>query len=283
MTPIVRQIFVYPIKSLKGIALERTDLTDRGLAHDRRWMLVDHEGRFITQREHAELCFFDVTEEASGFRVTARAPLHHQRSVLIPWQLDRGPRIQVVIWSDTCEAIVAQEELNAIFSEALGRSCKLVYMPSETRRIVDVKYTNGESLSAFGDGYPVLLIGTASLDDLNQRLVAGGGAAIGWDRFRPNIVVQTESPFEEDYWKQFSIGGLSASGVKLFSRCVFTTINQITGEQSKEPLRTLAGYRAIGGKVMFGQNVVFEASIGQLKVGDEIKIEERGLPLNGVS
>jgi uncharacterized protein YcbX len=283
MTPTIHQLFIYPIKSLKGIALEQATLSDRGLAHDRRWMLVDDDGRFITQREHAELCFFDVSTDANGFRVSAREPLNHNRSVVIPRELEHGATMQVQIWDDQCEALVADDKVNAFFSEALGRGCKLVYMPSDTKRFVDAKYSRREALSAFGDGYPVLLIGSASLSDLNQRLVSSGNSPIDWDRFRPNIVVDTHEPFEEDYWKQFEIGGLQVSGVKLCSRCVFTTINQQTGEQSKEPLRTLAAYRAMGGKVMFGQNVVFQSSAGELRVGDSIRITEKGLPLNGVS
>ena len=155
--------------------------------------------------------------------------------------------------------------------------------PSTSRRLVDAKYAHREALSAFGDGYPVLMIGTASLEDLNQRLASDGSAPVDWDRFRPNIVVKTQLPFEEDHWKIFTLGNYRASGVKLCSRCVFTTIDQSTGVQSKEPLRTLSTYRLMGGKVMFGQNVIVELAIGELKVDDVIHIEVEGLPLNAVS
>lgn len=283
MTPTIRSIFIYPIKSLKGIALDRAALSDRGLAHDRRWMLVDDEGRFITQREDPKLCFFDVQEDVGGFRITARLPLNHNRSILIPWELTMGSSMHVTIWSDECAAMIASDEVNTFFSDALGRSCKLVYMPPTTKRIVDARYAPEESLSAFGDGYPVLLIGTASLEDLNKRLALSGSHTIDWDRFRPNIVVQTQQPFEEDSWKGFKVGEHFAAGVKLCSRCVFTTIDQVTGEKSKEPLRTLASYRSMGGKVMFGQNVIFRSAAGELCVGDAISLEEIGLPLNAVS
>ena len=283
MTPTIRGIFIYPIKSLQGIALDRAALSDRGLAHDRRWMLVDEDGRFITQREDSMLCFFDVREDLGGFRITARSPLKHNRSILIPRELNTGSSLNVTIWSDECEAMIASEEVNVFFSDALGRSCKLVYMPPSTKRIVDTRYATEPALSAFGDGYPVLLIGTASLDDLNKRLALSGSLPVDWDRFRPNIVVQTQLPFEEDRWKVFKVGEHLAAGVKLCARCVFTTIDQVTGEKSKEPLRTMASYRSMSGKVMFGQNVIVQSSAGELCVGDAITVEEIGLPLNAIS
>ena len=116
MTPTIHRLFIYPIKSMKGIELECAALSDRGMEHDRRWMLVDDAGRFITQREDSALCFFDVASAADGFRITARAPLGHERSIVLPWQLNEGPEIKVSIWSDECMAVVASDEVNAFFS-----------------------------------------------------------------------------------------------------------------------------------------------------------------------
>lgn len=281
MTSSISHLFIYPIKSLSGLSVNSAELTDRGLMHDRRWMLVDATGRFITQREDARLCLFKVSGAANGFnvRVNDEADL----SVTVPWDISQGPVCEVIIWSDRCQAIEADATVNDFFSHVLQKRCRLVYMPEVSKRTVDHLFSDGQALTAFGDGYPLLLLGAASLQDLNARLTERGEKALGWDRFRPNIVVQTTVPFEEDAWARFRIGNIEGRGVKLCSRCVFTTIDQETGVASKEPLRTLSTYRKIGGKVMFGQNVIADAHQGRISVADPIEVIQRALPANAKS
>ncbi len=283
MTPTIEHLFIYPIKSMGGVSVAQARVTDRGLEHDRRWMLVDENGRFITQREEPRLCFFSIKAHADGMLIRAGGPLQMYGELTLPWKISSGRAVSVSVWSDQCAAIEASAEVNHFFSQALQRDCRLVYMPDSSERPVDLTYSKTPAITAFGDGYPVLLIGTASLSDLNSRMIAVGEGAVSWDRFRPNVVVRTEVPFDEDYWSSFEMGSIIAQGVKLCSRCVFTTIDQQTGIASKEPLRTLASYRKMGSKVMFGQHVIMKAPEGELRVGDEVRITMRQLPPNAVS
>jgi len=280
VTPTIDQLFIYPIKSMSGVSIPHASITDRGLQYDRRWMLVDAFGRFITQREEPRLCFFSVEAQSNGMTVNSLGGLQGAGSIVLPWTLQEGQSMEVSVWSDRCSALIAPLEVNDFFSNALQRDCRLVYMPDESKRPVDLTYSISPALAAFGDGYPVLLIGTASLVDLNNRLTANNTPALGWDRFRPNVVVRTVSPFDEDEWATFEIGGIGARGVKLCSRCVFTTIDQITGVASAEPLRTLASYRRMNNKVMFGQHVIWTQTNGIIRVGDDVNIQARQLPPN---
>jgi hypothetical protein len=256
-------------------------LDDRGASGDRRWMLVDEFGRFISQREMPLLCMFDIAKSDTGYRVTAREMLNGTMGVDITLLQESGAETDVTVWSDTVRAIEAPEHVNQFFSEALATRCRLVYMPEQSHRKADANYAGQDVLTSFSDGYPLLLIGSASLDDLNARLKNVRELEIGWDRFRPNIVACTQEAWVEDSWVDFSLGEVRARGVKLCSRCVMTTINQSDGTKSKEPLKTLATYRNFGGKVMVGQNVV--AGKGIIRVGDEILVNTFGFPPNAKS
>jgi uncharacterized protein YcbX len=274
MTPTVLQTFIYPVKSLAGIACEALELTDRGARGDRRWMLVDHHGRFISQREWPRLCTLRVTNANGGFEIGGMggAAIH------LPFSVESGASSMVTVWSDTVAAIEASDLVNQFFSRELDMSCRLVYMPDDSHRFADHVYAGSGKLNSFSDGYPLLLIGSASLNELNRRLLAMGEIEIGWDRFRPNIVVSTTEPHSEDSWAEFNIGTAKARGVKLCSRCVMTTVDQASGAQGKEPLRTLAKYRTMKGKVMFGQNVISQR--GTIQVGDEVIVSRIALPPN---
>jgi len=274
MTPTVLQTFIYPVKSLAGIACESLVFTDRGAQGDRRWMLVDNNGRFISQREWPMLSLFRLSMADGGFQINGLSGM----SIFLPGTIAHGPETRVSIWSDNVAAIEAPESINLFFTGELDMPCKLVYMPDDTHRFADSTYAGVGKLTSFSDGYPLLLIGTASLSELNGRLKEDGQKEIGWDRFRPNIVVSTEEPHAEDSWAEFTIGEIEARGVKLCSRCVMTTVDQSTGVAGKEPLRTLAKYRTMKGKVMFGQNVI--AGQGAMRVGDKVSVEQYAFPPN---
>lgn len=259
----VSQLFIYPIKSLGGIALNTAQLTDRGLQHDRRWMLIDDNNRFLSQREHAQMALFKLEVLADALKVTYTID---GSSINIPFTPLKQDLLDVVIWDDTCTGQLVSDAVDAWFTVKLGIPTRLVYMPDETHRAADPRYTQG-TIASFADAYPALLIGQASLDDLNSRLAE----KLPMNRFRPNIVFTGGEAYSEDLMNHITINGVDMYGVKLCARCVMTTINQETMAKSKEPLKTLAGYRRKGAKILFGQNLTFNSN-GIISVGDELAI-----------
>lgn len=259
----VSGLYIYPVKSLGGIALPAASLTDRGFEYDRRWMLVDENNRFISQREVAAMAFLKVSLHEGGLLVqnTNKADCFY----LVPFQPLTTEMMMVSVWSDNCLAQCVSAEADAWFSEQLDISCRLVYMPDNTLREVDELYAHNKEITSFSDGYPLLIIGQASLDDLNSRL----SSPLQMDRFRPNIVFTGGLPFQEDDMKQFSIGGIQFFGVKPCARCTITTIDQQTGVKGKEPLKTLSTYRAKNNHIYFGQNLLYQGA-GTIRIGDVI-------------
>jgi uncharacterized protein len=177
----------------------------------------------------------------------------------------------VQVWDDRCSAIAVSAEADAWFSRLLGQPCRLVFMPDETHRPVDREYAIDGEITSFSDAYPFLLVGKASLDDLNSRLEV----PVPMDRFRPNIVFTGGQPFEEDEFHHFRINAIDFFGVKPCARCSVTTINQRTSEQGKEPLKTLAGYRSRNNKVLFGQNLVHKGR-GMISTGQLLQVVRPG-------
>jgi uncharacterized protein YcbX len=260
----ISQLFIYPIKSLGGISLNSTVLTDRGLQHDRRWMLIDSSNRFLSQRENAQLALFKCELNADGLQVIYTP---NGSSITIPYQPLKQEMVNVVIWDDTCAGQLVSDEIDAWFTKKIGLACRLVYMPDVTLRQTDLRYTSKGTVTSFSDAYPALLIGQASLDDLNSRLAE----ALPMNRFRPNIVFTGGEPYSEDIMNHISVNEIDMFGVKLCARCVMTTIDQATMAKSKEPLKTLATYRRKGAKILFGQNLVHGTGI--INVGDVINVQ----------
>jgi len=264
--PYIQDLCIYPIKSLGGYRVEEALVTARGLAQDRRWMLVDQQHRFLTQREHPVMALLQVAPVTNGFRVFHR---NRPEDVLqIPTAAD-GEAIEVDIWGDECQAVGLSAEANDWFTAQLGIPCQLVYMPDSSLRQVDRTYAPEGSITGFTDGYPILVISQASLDDLNSRLPE----PVPMNRFRPNIVPSGGEAFVEDRMGRFTINGIRFDGVKPCARCVMTTIDQATGEPGKEPLKTLAAYRSRNNKVLFGQNVIARGT-GLVRVGDGITVDQ---------
>ena len=259
----ITDLYIYPIKSLGGIRLESSKVDERGLEYDRRWVLIDEQNRFLTQRELPELVFFStkiVGQELIVF--DKRNPDDILSLNLLP---QSGIKIDVQIWDDVCESIVLDDTINQWFSTKLGRYTRLAYMPASTKRLVDKDYAKEDEVTGFSDGYPILMIGSASLADLNKRL----DQPLGMDRFRPNIVFSGGEPFDEDLITDFTINNVMMRGVKPCARCIMTTTNQDTAERTKEPLNTLSTYRKKGNKIYFGQNVLAKG-LGYITVGDLI-------------
>lgn len=263
MPIILTQLNVYPIKSARGIAMNSAMLSDRGLQHDRRWMLVDSSGMFMTQREFPRMALIAVSVGEDSLTVSAPGmPQLH-----IPLTVDRVTSQRVIIWNDTVDGVPVSEGADEWFSSFLERTCQLIFMPEPAHRLVDRNYARNLEIVSFADAFPLLLISEASLHDLNGRMAA----QLPMNRFRPNLVVSGCDAYAEDTWQRIMVGELGFQVVKPCARCAITTVDQETGTRGDEPLRTLASYRKREGKIYFGQNLLHE-STGTLHVGDEVRI-----------
>jgi len=267
----VSQLFIYPIKSLGGIAKQQVEITSTGFKHDRRWMLVDEQNIFLTQRTYPQMALLQVGENEQGIFVFHKQ--NQLQSIVIPFATEYRKKTSVIVWDDVCDALEADEEINNWFSDMLQINCKLVYMPDDTKRAVDKRYAANDEITSFSDGYPILMIGQLSLDNLNEKLAE----VLPINRFRPNIVFTGGHAHIEDEMAAFEINGINFLGVKPSARCMITTVNQQTAEAGKEPLRTLAGYRMKNNKIYFGQNVL-QQQHGSINIGEEIKVIRQAEP-----
>jgi len=259
----LQDIYIYPVKSLGGIGLHEALTEEKGLKYDRRWMLVDNERNFLTQRTIPELALLKAIPEIDGLRIINKNKPDDE--LFIPYGTASENELSVQIWGDVVLSKEVSIEASHWFTNAIGKSCRMVVMPEKVRRPVDPTYAVNKESVSFADGMPYLLIGQSSLDDLNSKL----DAPLPMDRFRPNLVFSGAEPFAEDTWKTIRIGECIFQIVKPCARCVITTINQETAEQGKEPLRTLSKFRKTDTKVMFGQNMVLLEG-NRIRVGDEV-------------
>lgn len=254
---------VYPIKSAAGVSLSTARVDARGFAGDRRWMVVDENRSFLTQRTHPGLALVSVATD--GDRLVLAAPGLPPLTAAAP--PDGEATVRVEVWDDECNAIPAGRDAASWLSRLLGESCELVYMPERSHRPVAPRSGAPPAEVGFADAYPFLLISEGSLEDLNRRLAE----PLPMNRFRPNLVVRGCAPFGEDGWHRIRIGGIQFHVVSPCSRCATTTVDQNTAQRGREPLATLATYRRVGNQVMFGQNLVHKG-IGELAVGDEVTV-----------
>lgn len=260
----VSRLFVYPVKSLGGMEVAAAEAGARGFEHDRRWMLVDGDGVFLSQRELPRMSL--VRASIGGERLVLGAP--GMEDLDLPLRPEPGWRaLRVSVWGDEVEAVSCGAGPDGWFASFLGVDCRLVYMPEEAERPVDPEYGKAGDRASFADGFPFLVLSEASLDDLNGRLEE----PLPVDRFRPNIVVVGCAPYAEDGWGRVRIGGVSLRVVKPCARCAITTVDQASGVRGKEPLRTLNRYRKVGNEVLFGQNAIPDGP-GLLRVGDRVEI-----------
>ncbi|MBA2378871.1 MAG: MOSC domain-containing protein [Blastocatellia bacterium] len=262
------EISIYPIKSLGQLPLARSVVEGRGLRHDRRWMLVDMAGRFLTQREHPQMA--RVSIEVEGAQIHVSVP--GAERIGIQMNPESSDELTVTVWGSTVAARPYSPEISGWFSTVLGMECRLVVMPETSKRPVNPNYAvDADDEVSFADGYPFLLIGERSLEDLNSRLER----PVEMRRFRPNLVADTSEPFEEDRWRKIRIGTTIFHVVKPCARCVLTTVDPDRGViDGNEPLRTLATYRKSERGVLFGQNLIAENPGGVINVGDEVEVLE---------
>lgn len=257
------QIIVYPVKSLAGISLSTSSVEMRGLQYDRRWMLIDADRQGITQRTVPQMALFEVALTDSHLHLShPQAP-----SIEVPLSPPLHAPISVNIWEDECLALPVSAQVDTWFSELLGQPLRLVYMPDSTHRwLQKARVPEGTAVS-FADAYPFLLIGQASLEDLNRRL----DQAVGFERFRPNLIVSGSDAYAEDLWEHVSIGEVRLKGIKPCKRCVLVTVDPEKGTKGAEPLKTLSTYRRKDKHVLFGQNFIWESG-ETLKVGDAVQL-----------
>ncbi len=259
-------LYIYPIKSTHRVTQLRSQVNPWGLAGDRRWMMIDDDVTFLTQREFPRMSLIQAVPQRDGMLLLTA---FGQQPVMVEVPGKTAPVLQVSIWRDSVPARVASDRVNAWLTDFLEHPVRLVYMYDTGSRPTDTKYAKPGSTVSFADGYPLLCTTNASLQELNRKLPE----PVPMERFRPNVVVSGDQPFGEDIWKQLRIGEVIFSVVKPCTRCVITTVDQDTASQSKEPLRTLSRFRKRDGKVYFGENLVPE-NTGIIQRGDEVEVLE---------
>lgn len=253
------ELHVYPVKSCGGFRAGSWEVDDFGLRMDRRWMVVNERGHFHTQRTRPRLAL--VRTALSGQTLTLEAPGLESITVAP----GGGDTLAVGVWDDVCVAEQCEAHANEWVSDLLGERARLVFMPDATRRLTRRRRSETLGRIGFQDAYPFLLIGAASLADLNRRLET----PLPMNRFRPNLVVSGSAAYAEDAWGECRIGDIELVVTKPCARCKIPTIDQETGEAGKEPLRTLALYRRTGDSVMFGVNLSHR-NAGTLRHGDAV-------------
>ena len=263
-------VHIYPLKGCRAVDLDTSIVEPWGLAGDRRWMLVDSDGRFVSQREHPALARLTI-RYGPGADITASADGFPTMRVAVP---GASPELlKVTVWGSTVLSAAASPEADAWFCDYLSEKVRLVYLDDPTRRAVDADYGADGDVVSFADGYPLLLTSTGSLDQLGQWLTAAGDQPVPMNRFRPNVVVSGYEPWAEDRWRRIRIGAVSFRVVKPCGRCVVTTTDQTTGVRGTQPLRILAARRRFGKNLVFGQNIIPD-SPGLIHVGDCVEITE---------
>lgn len=264
---ILSDIYIYPVKSLAGIRVEHWDVVETGLKYDRQWMLIDEQGQFLSQRRLPKMALIQthLTDSELILSVQNFADLH------LPLESKSDSVIQSIVWEDSCSAQHVSNEADLWFSEILQTPCKLVFLSTDTKRGVDLKYANSTDRVAFSDGFPFLIISENSLNSLNSQLET----PVDMVRFRPNLVISGCEAYAEDYWREIRVGNIDFRLPKPCSRCSVPSINPNTAEISKEPLTTLNRLRKMNGKIYFGQNALHN-SCGKLKIGDVVTVKISG-------
>jgi hypothetical protein len=260
-------LHIYPIKSSAGLALPEAQVEARGLRHDRRWMLVDAEGRFVTGRQYPRLVLLRAFPSDDGLRIEAPG----REALRVLWPAPDAARVGVTVWKDTIEAALAAPAAHEWLSAFLGSEVRLVHLDAASVRnkVLSPPLAPAAHPVSFADGYPLLLISEPSLAELNSHLLE----PVTMAHFRPNLVVSAGAPHAEDGWRRIRIGSAEFDLVKTCVRCVFTTVLPDEGRRRDdgEPLRTLKTYRRSQDGVIFGMNLVVRQP-GRLALGDAVTV-----------
>ena len=270
-------LFVYPVKSMKGIALRRAQLTDKGLVNDRHWMVVRPNGRFVTQRDIPQMSLVHTQLDEEG--VVLSRPGHG--SIRVPYDLHDGDLIETRVWGDPCDTMDQGEEISHWLTQALGSDepLHLVRMsPGYKRPLAKAALMSGETTTDFADAAPILVANEASLDRLNSVLESNALQPVPMDRFRPNIVVQGLEAFAEHGVDTLSTEDYQLKLCYPCKRCIVTTINQDTAEKDPQgqPFKTLQSINPVPGEdkaPAFAENAILtHGNYECIAVGDELNV-----------
>eukprot|EP00514_Thraustochytrium_sp_LLF1b_P011741 CAMPEP_0184561192 /NCGR_PEP_ID=MMETSP0199_2-20130426/47314_1 /TAXON_ID=1112570 /ORGANISM="Thraustochytrium sp., Strain LLF1b" /LENGTH=356 /DNA_ID=CAMNT_0026958503 /DNA_START=23 /DNA_END=1093 /DNA_ORIENTATION=- len=293
----ISQLFVYPVKSMRGVSLKSATLEKEGLKYDRRWVVVDHRGTFLSQRTHGQLAMLSarVVQDPNGKDILEIQSEVTKESILVPIDVSEAARRKekIRIWDDEVHGAYDQGDAIAVWLEKklVKPDIRLVYMGADCERPISEKYRlTDQDRTAFNDGFPMLVLSQASLNDLNRRIFVSAKEKgetpkhYSVARFRPNIVLSGCEPFEEDTFTSVTIGGkgVTLRVVKPCPRCKMTTIDPKTGKGgllTMEPYVTLASYRSRDENVYFGQNTIWDESVKvhgppEIFVGDTYTMEQ---------
>jgi len=263
-------IHIYPLKGCRAIDLGESLVEPWGLAGDRRWLVVDADFRFFSQREHASMARLVVTYgPGSGINVSSDGfePLS------VPVPRPDAEMVKVTVWQATVLAAAAGPAADAWFSAFMGEPARLVYLDDPRRRAVNPEFSNEGDVVSFADGFPLLATNTGSLAQLGDWLAAAGDKPVPMNRFRPSVVLTGFEPWAEDGWRRIRIGSVSFRVAKPCGRCLVTTTDQTTGERGSQPLTMLGVKRRFGQALVFGQNLIPD-SPGLIRAGDPVEITE---------
>jgi len=267
----ITQLNIYPVKSARGIALSQSAISAEGLPGDRRTMLVDPSGHFITQRELPAIASLNVVPEAGGYRLS----IDGKGEV---FAVPSPARLEATVWKSNVDAALATDDVNGTLSQWLGKEMKLAFFDDQSTRLANVEWTGTETPVTFADGYQILVATTASLEALNADMMANGEDSIGMERFRPNIVLETDEAWAEDRWAAIDINGIRFDLVKPCARCIMTTQDQKTGSRDvPSPMKAMGRIRMSADRrvpgVLFGWNLTPRGA-GTISIGDVAKVIE---------
>jgi uncharacterized protein YcbX len=261
------EIIIYPVKSLTGISVGTWPVITTGLLYDRKWMLIDTERQFLSQRKLPKMALIKTALTDTHLILSASG----MESLLIPLFQTDGEMVNCKVWHDQCDARSVSLEADQWLSHFLKIECRLVYQPDEMIRQVDPNYAYPTDNVAFSDGFPFLIISESSLALLNQEMQLN----LSMSRFRPNLVISGCPGYAEDSWREISIGAIDFRLPKPCSRCSVPAIDPETAEIGKEPLTTLSRIRKWDNKIYFGQNALHNQR-GFLTIGDAVKVKVMG-------
>jgi len=260
----LKSISIYPIKSLNGIELSSAEVFKHGLKFDRNWMLVDSNNTFITRRERPELSLIETRFSDNGFTFSFN---NQSESLVLGTNDFHQEKIESKVWDSNVFGFEESKNLNSFFSEFLKEEVRLIRMPLQPERIEMAPLTGESTSSSFADSFPILIIGTASLDALNAQLEEPIDARY----FRPNLLFQTERQFEEDEWLEIQIGNIRLRKAKPCGRCRMINVNPDTGIYRTDVMRELAKLRTVKNKVILG-DLYYPVQTGSIEINSQVKV-----------
>ena len=265
---VISELCIYPIKSMGGISLPEIKVEKRGFQYDRRWMLIEPTGQFITQRTDPIMALLRPEIHDTGLIIKQKGSIRY--SPLIPFDESKYPSTKnVTVWNDEVQALIADASINAWLTDVLGRPCELAYLPLSSQRPIRPDYAKAGEEVSFADGFPYLILGEESHNLLNQKLER----PVPINRFRANIIFKGGNPHDEDLFQYFNIGEVPFRATKTCARCPVPNIDQDTAESNKAVTKALVAYRRESNKVYFGMNACWEGNGHEsIRVGDTITL-----------